>query len=422
MIQNHHSPHPPRLALIGVTGYASIYWQHVRQWIVAGVVQLKAAVVVNPADSSGALDAMRAHGTRIYSSYEGMFRAEAGEVDLCLIPTGIAWHARMTVAALDAGMNVLVEKPLAGSVEDVRAMREAEARSGRWVAVGFQDMYSEEALWLKNILCAGGIGTVHRVRMVGLWPRPVSYFTRNQWAGKLVADGAPVLDSPLNNAFAHFVNLCFFLAGGAPGVSAAVRPTRAHLWRAHSIESFDTAFVQGESTEQVKFEFFVSHAGPRLREPEIRIEGTSGVAEWHHGGPVALFPAGERPIIRPLAGNTETRRTMFGAVLGKLADPGRFVCTTAMAEKHTDFIVRLHRAATIQQISPAAVSWQVGSDGKDSSTPCIHGIDDAFRLLPSLPADPTGGFLRRPGFFEAISGFRPPAVELTPPFPLSVEG
>lgn len=418
MSPNNH--YLPRLALIGVTGYASIYWQHVRHWMVEGVVRLAAAVVVNPSEASEALAVMKVHGTRIYGSYEEMLREEGGKVDLCLIPTGIAWHARMAVAALEAGMNVLVEKPLAGSGEDVRAIREAETKSGRWVAVGFQDMYSQEARWLKDVLSAGGIGRLRRVRMVGLWPRPASYFTRNQWAGKLVADGAPVLDSPLNNAFAHFINLCFFLTGSAPGVSATVRPTAARLWRAHAIETFDTALVEGVSEDQVKFEFFVSHAGPKLREPEIRIEGTAGFAEWHHGGPVLLSASGQPAIVRKLLGNIETRRTMFEAVLAKLVDPDVFVCTTAMAEKHTGFIVGLHHFGPILQVDLTGVTWQTAPGGKDR-TPSIHGIDDAFRFIPANPGETTGGFLGRPGFFEALARFHPPGVDVPSPAPLSME-
>ena len=37
-----------------------------------------------------------------------MLSAHEGGIDLCLIPTGIHWHARMTIAALRAGANVLV--------------------------------------------------------------------------------------------------------------------------------------------------------------------------------------------------------------------------------------------------------------------------------------------------------------------------
>lgn len=398
--------HPqPGLALIGVTGYGSIYWSYIRELLATGKVRLVSAVVINPDAAQCALAEMSRHGTRVYLCYEEMMAAEAGKVDLCLIPTGIAWHARMTVAALAAGMNVLVEKPLAGSLADVGAIREAEARSGRWVAVGFQDMYCEEARWLKSILCDGGIGPIRRVRMVGLWPRATSYFARNHWAGKIHADDSLVHDSPLNNAFAHFVNLCFFLSGPERTVSSQVRPTDARLWRAHSIETFDTALVRAESSEGVTFEFFVSHSCPVAREPEIWIEGTGGTAEWHHEGPIGVFREGMDPIYRDLPGIVETRRSMFEAALRKLVDPTAFICTTEMAEAHTMFIDALHRQATIQDIHPEDIEWTPQPDGSHL-VPVVRGIDLPFQ---QVFVNGTGGrgFLRQPGLFEQLTTFEP---------------
>lgn len=363
----------PRLALIGVTGYADIYVRYLRELIVADFARLVAVVAINPHEAGKALEEMKEQGTRVYSSYEEMLVAEGGNVDLCLIPTGIQWHARMTIAALRAGMNVLVEKPLAGSLADVHAIQSVERETGHWVAVGFQDLYLDEAAWLKAAVCAGAIGQVRRVRMVGLWPRPASYFARNAWAGKLAADGAAVLDSPLNNAFAHFVNLCLFLGCREPEASAEVWPTKASLWRAHSIESFDTGYVRAESSDGVVFEFFVSHACPYPKEPEIRIEGTAGYAEWHHEESARVHPAGRDPIARKLIGNDAARRAMFATSLRRLGDPSEFICSTAIAERHTAFIDALHRIAVIREISSGKIDWTAAADGRES-IPAVRGI------------------------------------------------
>jgi predicted dehydrogenase len=412
-----HNHYIPSLALIGVTGYGSIYWKYVRELLAAGSVRLVAAVVINPDEARDALAEMKRQETRVYSCYQEMLAAEAGQVDLCLIPTGIAWHARMTVAALDGGMNVLVEKPLAGSLADVRAIREAEERSGRWVAVGFQDMYCPEVVWLKKILCQGGIGRIRRVQMVGLWPRAESYFARNHWAGKLEADGAQVLDSPLNNAFAHFVNLVFFLTGKEIQTSADVEPKSANLWRAHAIDTFDTGWVVAGSFSGTRFEFFVSHACPLTREPEIRIEGSEGVAEWHHEGPVAFLPHEGEAVIRPLPTIAEARRAMFDAALNRLVNPDAFICTTEMAEKHTGFIDALHRLASIREIHPDEIDWTLVRSGPDR-LPIVRGIDDPFRLVAN--GEGGKGLLRHPGLFEAVSKFHPVCVEprSETPFPM----
>jgi hypothetical protein len=187
---------------------------------------------------------------------------------------------------------------------------------------------------LKSILCDGGIGPIRRVRMVGLWPRATSYFARNHWAGKIHADDSLVHDSPLNNAFAHFVNLCFFLTGPEMAVSSQVRPTDVKLWRAHSIQTFDTALVRAESREGVTFEFFVSHSCPVTREPEIWDRGDERDGGMASRGPLGVFREGMDSVYRDLPGIVETRRSMFEAALRKLVDPTAFICTTEMAEAH----------------------------------------------------------------------------------------
>src|SRR5258708_26243269 len=126
----------PHVGLIGVSGYARVYLQLLRELQDKGKLRLTAAVVINPHQEPTAIRDLKQRGAQIYSSYEEMFDRHAHQLDLCLIPTGIAWHARMTIAALRAGANVLVEKPLAGSTREIGEIREAEKASGRFVAGG----------------------------------------------------------------------------------------------------------------------------------------------------------------------------------------------------------------------------------------------------------------------------------------------
>ena len=183
--------------MIGVTGYARIYLALALAAHERRAINLCAAVIINPHESGPVEADLRARGCVIYRGYDEMLRVEAGRLDLCLIPTGIPWHARMTLAALKAGADVVVVKPLAAPIAGVAGHRAAGKATGRDVAEGFQDIYSPVNRWLKEELCAGAIGDLQSVRFIGLWPRPAAYFTRNPWAGRLHADGTPVLDSPL---------------------------------------------------------------------------------------------------------------------------------------------------------------------------------------------------------------------------------
>ena len=55
-----------------------------------------------------------------------------------------------------------------------------------------------------------------RITVRAQWPRGASYYARNNWAGRLRVGSAWVLDSPVNNAFAHFLMLALFWAGDTP--------------------------------------------------------------------------------------------------------------------------------------------------------------------------------------------------------------
>ena len=371
------SPSLPRVALIGVSGYGTIYHQLLRTAVKERRVKFVAAVIINPAQVADAVVELQAGGTTIYTSAEELFAKEAGKIDLCMIPTGIQWHARLTIAALNAGMNVLVEKPLAGSLADTAAMRQAEAATGRWVAVGFQDVYALEARRLKERILSGAIGRLHEIRMVGLWPRPRAYFARNHWAGRIEADGAAVLDSPLNNAFAHFVNLGLFFAGPSAGTSASVRIDSAELLRAHPIEMFDTAVIRGASPEGVRFWLGFSHATRNTRQPEIHLEGDSGNIEWRHEEHCVIITGDGRRETIPLPDAVACRETMFTLVLSRLRDPATFICTTAIAEQHVRLIEAVQSSGKIRTIADEFIDWLPNASTGDE-TPAVRGLEAAL--------------------------------------------
>ncbi|HVT72621.1 MAG TPA: Gfo/Idh/MocA family oxidoreductase [Lacunisphaera sp.] len=367
----------PRIAIIGVSGYGSVHLQLARESRDRGEVRITAATIINPGEEAATVAELRAHDCEIFPDYREMFRAHAGRIDLCLIPTGIHWHARMTIAALEAGANVLVEKPLASSMTEVEAVRRAEQRTGRFVAVGFQDLYEPGTRWLKEELQRGVIGDLWSVRFLGVWPRPRSYFTRNNWAGRLQVDGVPVMDSPLNNAFAHFVMLSLFFIGadrteGPPALEGV------ELLRAHAIESFDTAVVRLRTAGGVKLWFGASHACRETMEPEIVITGRHGQACWRYESEAWWRATNGDTTRHTVLDITGARRAMFRAALQRLRDPSAAICTTELAGRHTALIEAIHRHARIGTVPPEQVTWS-SVNGAGMQVPEIVGMSEALR-------------------------------------------
>lgn len=368
---------PARVAIIGVSGYGSIHLQLARASQQRGEIALTAATIINPDEEAATVSELQARGTEIFDDYEEMLRRHAGRIDLCLIPTGIHWHARMTVAALKAGANVLVEKPLAGSLAEVEETRRVERATGRFVAVGFQDIYEPGTLWLRDELRRGVIGEIESVRFLGVWPRPREYFTRNDWAGRLQVDGAVVLDSPLNNAFAHFVMLSLFFIG-ADVSDLGVSVDGVELLRAHEIESFDTAVIRARTAAGVKLWFGASHACSETIEPEIVITGSRGQARWCYEAETDWRSEDGATGRRKLPDISVAREEMFEAALQRLRDPHIAICTTELAAQHTALIEMIHQHGQVETVPSERVTW-VGEKGKSSQVAQIQGLTEALR-------------------------------------------
>ena len=88
-------------------------------------------------------------------------RSEA--IDTVIVTTPDATHADFVVAALDAGADAVVEKPLTTSVEGVRRIAQAAERTGRQVTVTFNYRYSPRNTALKSLIASGEIGRVTSV-------------------------------------------------------------------------------------------------------------------------------------------------------------------------------------------------------------------------------------------------------------------
>jgi predicted dehydrogenase len=363
---------PPRAAIIGISGYGKIYLERLLHHANAGEIEIAAATVINRAEERAACADLESRGAKIYPEFHDMLEAHAGRLDLVLIPTGIHWHARMTLAALAAGANVLVEKPLAATIQDVRAIQETAPSSGRFVAIGFQDIYLEENLQVKRLLLGGALGRLRRIRGRGLWPRSSAYYARNDWAGRLRLGGTWVLDSPLANALAHFLNLALFLGGESERASARPVAIEAELYRARPIESYDTAAVRIATAAGAEICFYASHSCDRVLDPELQLEGDAGSATWT--AELGWRLRGAKVQTLPGRGETHARAAMFRSVLRRLEDPAAFVCGPEIAAQHTLCANGAHAAAAIRDV-PAEQVHFLSSNGVGPVQPVITGLD-----------------------------------------------
>ncbi|MEX0285303.1 MAG: Gfo/Idh/MocA family protein [Paracoccaceae bacterium] len=119
--------------------------------------------------------------------------ADIADVDVpadgILLATPTGTHAPLTLAALDRGWHVLVEKPVADTLENADAMIAASATTGRHVLVGHHRRYHPCVQKLKSILDSGQLGRPVAASLLWLMKKPDAYFDVAWRAGM---DGAPV--------------------------------------------------------------------------------------------------------------------------------------------------------------------------------------------------------------------------------------
>ncbi len=201
-------------------------------------------------------------GVQVFTDYRAMLEACHPNLDMVVVPTPIQLHAEMHAAATAYGLPVYLEKPPTLDYAELDRMIAADARARKASLVGFNFIIEKLRLSIKERLLAGEFGAIRGATLSALWPRPASYFARNDWAGRLLApDGRVVLDSCFGNAMAHFVHNLLFWTGGPELLSwAKIAAVRAELYRAHAIEGADTFFVETDTASGITMRFALSHA------------------------------------------------------------------------------------------------------------------------------------------------------------------
>src|SRR5262245_42348038 len=169
-----------KVALAGISGYGDSYLGALLPSERAKGFELVGVVDPMP-QRCRRLPELAARQIPLHESMDGLFADTA--VDLMLIVTPTHLHAPQTCLALSHGANVLCEKPVAATVGDAMRMLELQRTVKGFAAIGYQWSFSAAVQLLKRDIMAGKFGKPLRMKAVALFPRPISYFKRNDWAG-----------------------------------------------------------------------------------------------------------------------------------------------------------------------------------------------------------------------------------------------
>jgi predicted dehydrogenase len=144
---------------------------------------------------------------RQYATVDELLKA--GGVDALVIGTPNALHAPQAIAALKAGVAMMVEKPMAMNAREAQKMIEAGARSGAALMVAHCWRFDEEVRWLKKQ--SAKLGQIIRTKGYGVHVQwgPGGWFTQ-----KALAGGGALSDMGI-----HALDTARFLLGDPQPVS-----------------------------------------------------------------------------------------------------------------------------------------------------------------------------------------------------------
>ena len=143
-------------------------------------------------------------------------------IDLVSICTPPYVHAEIAIDFLKAGKNVIVEKPMAASLEECDAMIKAAKKSGKVFSPIAQNRFRDPIMNLKKTLDSGLIGKVVHAQIDSYWWRGHCYYDL-WWRGTWEKEGG---GCTLNHAVHHIDMLGWML--GKPSKVSAIMSNTSH--------------------------------------------------------------------------------------------------------------------------------------------------------------------------------------------------
>lgn len=130
------------------------------------------------------------------------------QFDVLHICTPHYLHAPMAIMAMNKGIHVLCEKPLAIFYNDAVEMCECAKKNNVYLGTCFQNRYNDSSVYIKNMLLSGEMGAVTGAKGFVTWDRDEEYYS-DDWHGTLEKEGGGVV---INQSI-HTLDLIQWLVG-----------------------------------------------------------------------------------------------------------------------------------------------------------------------------------------------------------------
>ena len=116
-----------------------------------------------------------------YTDYKELLKNEKPE--LVAIATESGLHAGIAIDCINAGCNVIIEKPIALSIEDAQAIIDAGKKNNVKVCVNHQNRFNKSIAKISDALDRGRFGRLFHGTAHIRWARDWEYYSRAKWRG-----------------------------------------------------------------------------------------------------------------------------------------------------------------------------------------------------------------------------------------------
>jgi predicted dehydrogenase len=260
-----------RFGIIGLGGMGSYHAAHMEKLEHA---HLTAVCDTDPARLE------RAHSTTAqkFDKYQDLIGS--GTVDAVLIATPHYFHPEISIAAMEKGLHVLCEKPIAVGIKQARQVNETYERLRRSnprlkFAVMFQQRTISLYRKLRELIADGELGQISRVTwLITDWFRTWAYYASGGWRATWAGEGGGVL----LNQCPHNLDLIQWVTGLTPSRVTAV----ASIGKTHPIEVEDEVSAIFEYPNGA-IGHFVTTTGEAPGTNRLEICGDRGKIVAEHG-------------------------------------------------------------------------------------------------------------------------------------------
>ena len=136
-------------------------------------------------------------GVRQYTDYHEMLKKEKPE--LVAIATESGKHAAIALDCIEAGCNVIIEKPIALSLEDADAIIRAAKEKKVKVCASHQNRFNKSVQKIREAMENGRFGRMFYGTAHIRWCRNENYYTQAKWRGTWEQDGGALMNQCIHN-------------------------------------------------------------------------------------------------------------------------------------------------------------------------------------------------------------------------------